>query len=135
MVGAAPGPHDRVVTPSPPPTPARPRPSTSPWRAGPWVLYLLTLASALPLGAVVAAAHPRSPGDCEGIGFGCRLYGWDVAGFLLLVLGTPYALALGAVLGLLTLSPRLLPLQTLVALAGLAAPWVFVAWTTRGPAG
>lgn len=104
---------------------------TSPTRRlAPWLLFAATLLSALPLGAIVAASLPASPGDCEGIGFGCSLHGWNAAKFALLVLGIPYALALFVLLSLLSLgrSPGWLIAQTVVALTGLAVPWAAVTW-------
>lgn len=90
-----------------------------------WTLYLLTLLSALPLAALLAAANPMPEGACSGIGFGCSLYGWDAAGFALLVLGVPYAVGLAVVIGLLCLLPdRLAVVVTIVAGIGLAVPWV-----------
>jgi hypothetical protein len=94
-----------------------------PRRSAPSALYLLTLLSAFPLGAMVAAAMPQS-GPCSGIGFGCSLHGWDAAWFLLGLLGMPYAIALAAVLALLSALPeRLRAIQTGVAVVGLAIPW------------
>jgi hypothetical protein len=93
----------------------------------PWLLYLVTLVSAWPLGAIMAAAYPQPAGSCSGIGFGCSLYGWDLAAFALYVLGIPYAAALALVLGLLALLPdRWAPLQVTVAVVGLAVPWMVV---------
>lgn len=105
--------------------------------SAPLVLYLLTLASALPLGQVLAAAYPQPEGACSGIGWGCSLYGWDAAYFVLMVVGVPYALALGFVLGLLSLLPeRWRGVQTAVAALGLAVPWgtvlVGLAYAQRG---
>lgn len=95
-------------------------------RSTAWILYLLTLASALPLGAMIASANPAD-GGCSGIGFGCSLYGWDAAGFALLLLGVPYAVVLAAVLGVLSLLPqRYAVLAKVVAGAGLAVPWFAV---------
>ena len=92
-----------------------------------WTLYLLTLLSALPLAAILADANQMPAGGCSGIGFGCSLYGWDAAGFLLLIIGIPYALGLAAVLGVLSLlSDRRAPIATVVAGVGLAIPWMFV---------
>ena len=96
-------------------------------RTAAWILYLLTLVSALPLAAVVAATNPMPEGACSGIGFGCSLYGWDAAGFALLLLGVPYALGLAAVLGVLSLLPeRFAGIVTIVAGLGLAIPWILV---------
>lgn len=94
-------------------------------RGVPWLIFLLTLFSAWPLGAMVAAATPATPDDCEGIGFGCSLHEWNAARFLLLILGVPYAVCLAAVLGVLSLHARWLRAQTFVAVVGLAAPWMF----------
>lgn len=92
----------------------------------PWALYLLTLASAWPLGAMVAKSMPRPPDAQSGIGFGASLYGWDAAGFLLVVFGIPYATVLAVALALLSLLPeRLRFIPTGVALIGLAVPWIF----------
>lgn len=98
------------------------------------VLYLLTLLSAWPVGAIVAHASPPPAGACSGIGFGCSLYGWDAAGFLLLYLGIPYALGLALVLALLgLLPPRWRPAQTIVAAGGLAVPWLLAAVVAASP--
>ena len=95
----------------------------------PWVAYLLTLLSAWPVGAFLARTTPQPVGACSGIGFGCSLYGWDAAGFLLVFLGIPFAVALGLVLAVLSILPeRFAPLATGVALAGLAVPWAFLAY-------
>ena len=95
-------------------------------RATAWTLYLLTLASALPLGAKIASANPADCG-CSGIGFGCSLYGWDAAGFALLLLGVPYAVILAALLGVLCLLPaRYAVVAKVVAGFGLAVPWLAV---------
>jgi hypothetical protein len=92
-----------------------------------WGLYLTTLLSAYPLGAIVAAATPQPAGACSGIGFGCSLYGWDAAGFLLAIVGVPYAVGLALVLLVLGLLPtRWRPVQFAVAAFGLAVPWVVV---------
>ncbi|MEN3273851.1 MAG: hypothetical protein V7636_2612 [Actinomycetota bacterium] len=89
-------------------------------------LYLLTLASALPLGALIASANPPD-GGCSGIGFGCSLYGWDAAGFALLFAGVPYAVILAALLGVLCLLPRRCAgVAQVVAALGLAVPWFAV---------
>lgn len=89
-----------------------------------WTLYLLTLVSALPLAALLAAATPMPAGACSGIGFGCSLYGWDAAGFALLILGVPYAVGLAVLLGLLSLLPdRIAIVVPIVAGIGLAIPW------------
>ena len=93
----------------------------------PWLLYLATLLSALPLGAIIARESPQPPGACSGIGFGCSLYGWDAAGFALLFLGVPYAVGLAVVLGLLHLVPRRLGfIHVGMAAIGLAVPWIVV---------
>jgi hypothetical protein len=92
----------------------------------PWALYLLTVLSAWPLGAMVAKSMPRPRGATSGIGFGASLNGWDAAGFLLVLLGIPYAAILAIVLALLTLLPQRLQLIPVsVALIGLAVPWIF----------
>lgn len=89
-----------------------------------WILYLLTLLSALPLAALLAATTPMPDGACSGIGFGCSLYGWDAAGFTLLFIGVPYVLGLGVLLGLLSLLPeRIAVIATVVGGLGLAVPW------------
>ena len=111
MVGSAARGHDRPMA-------SHPRRAT-------WTLYALTIASGLPLAAIIAAATPMPEGACSGIGFGCSLYGWDAAGLALLILGVPYALGLTLVLGLLSLLPeRHAPIATGVAAVGLAVPWV-----------
>lgn len=92
-----------------------------------WTLYLLTLLSALPLAAVIATSTPMPEGACSGIGFGCSLYGWDAAGFLLMIFGIPYALVLAVALGVLSLLPaRRAVIAAVVAGVGLAIPWLFV---------
>jgi hypothetical protein len=84
------------------------------------------LASALPLGALIASANPAD-GGCSGIGFGCSLYGWDAAGFALLLLGVPYAVILAALLGVLCVLPRRYAgIVEVVAGLGLAVPWLAV---------
>jgi hypothetical protein len=99
-------------------------------RLVPWLLFLATLLSALPLGAMIAASAPPVPGECEGIGFGCSLHGWNAAEFALLILGLPYAMVLFVLLAVLSSGdPRSLPAQTFVAVAGLVIPWVFVVWS------
>ena len=91
----------------------------------PWLPYAATIVSALPLGAIVAAANPQPAGACSGIGFGCSLYGWDAAAFLLLFVGGPYAFVLAIVLGVLSRArSRTLPVTA--AWIGLAVPWVAV---------
>jgi len=98
-------------------------------RLVPWVLYLLTLLSAWPVGEILARSAPQPAGACSGIGFGCSLYGWDAAGFVLFVLGIPFAAGLAVVLGVLSFLPeRFAPVTTAVALAGLAVPWGFTAY-------
>lgn len=97
--------------------------------ASPWAVYAATLLSALPLAAVVAVTNPQPEGACSGIGFGCSLYGWDAAAFLLIFLGLPYIVGLAVLLGLLALlPPRLAAVRTGVAWTGLAVPWVLVAF-------
>jgi hypothetical protein len=96
-------------------------------RTSAWTLYLLTLVSAIPLAAIVAASNPMPEGGCSGIGFGCSLYGWDAAGFVLLIVGVPYALGLALVLGVLSLvTDRRSTVTTIVATVGLAVPWLLV---------
>jgi hypothetical protein len=98
-------------------------------RLVPWLAYLLTLLSAWPVGEVVARSTPQPEGACSGIGFGCSLYGWDAAGFLLMVVGIPFALVLAVVLAVLSILPeRFAPAATAVALVGLAVPWAFLAY-------
>lgn len=99
-----------------------------PNRRTPWLLYALTLLSAAPLAALVAWQTPQPPGTCSGIGWGCSLYGWDAAGFALLLFGVPYALVLGVVLAALVWSgsPGAIRVAALVAGLGLVVPWVFV---------
>jgi hypothetical protein len=95
----------------------------------PWLLYLATLCSALPIAGIVAAASPQPPGACSGIGWGCSLYGWDAAGFLLLLVGAPYAIVLALAVGALSFLPvRLRPFQIGVASIGLAVPWAAALW-------
>lgn len=89
-----------------------------------WYLYLATLVSALPLGAIIAAATPMPEGACSGIGWGCSLYEWDAAGFALIIFGVPYAFLLGVVL--LTLSFVGKRAAPYVACTGLAIPWLLV---------
>jgi hypothetical protein len=100
----------------------------------PWLLYLLTLLSAYPIGAILAAASPQPDGACSGIGFGCTLYGWDAAGFMLMIVGIPYALGLAFVLAVLGFLPwRWRPVQAVVATVGLAVPWAFAALAAASP--
>lgn len=88
------------------------------------VLFAATLASALPIAAVIAAATPMPEGACSGIGFGCSLYEWDAAGFALMIFGIPYAFVLAVVLFILTfVGKRAAPI---VGWVGLAIPWVVV---------
>ncbi|MFP5326202.1 MAG: hypothetical protein ACLGHT_01825 [Acidimicrobiia bacterium] len=89
-----------------------------------WFIYAATIASGLPLGAVVAAANQMPEGGCSGIGFGCSLYGWSAAGVLLLIVGLPYALLLGTVLVVLSFAGRRAAVP--VAWVGLAIPWIAV---------
>ena len=93
----------------------------------PWLLYVLTLMSAGPLAALVAWQTPQPPGACSGIGWGCSLYGWDAAGFMLLLFGVPYAAVLGTVLAVLGAFGVSNALRRAVASVGLATPWVFIA--------
>ena len=89
-----------------------------------WCLYATTLASALPIAAIIAAATPMPEGACSGIGWGCSLYEWDAAGFALMILGIPYAFVLGVVLFILSfVGKRAAPT---VGWVGLAMPWVVV---------
>lgn len=88
-----------------------------------WLLYVATLASALPVAAVVAWATPMPEGACSGIGWGCSLYEWDAAGFALIIFGVPYAAALATVLFILTfVGKRAAPI---VGWIGFAIPWLF----------
>ena len=89
-----------------------------------WFLYAATLASALPLAAVIAAATPMPEGGCSGIGWGCSLYGWDAAAVMLIIIGVPYALALGILLLILSFVGR--AAAPIVAWVGLAVPWAVV---------
>jgi hypothetical protein len=88
-----------------------------------WALYLATLLSAVPLAAIVATANPMPEGACSGIGFGCSVYGWDAAGFALVIAGVPYTVVLGMLVALAGLLGRMV--ATGVALAGLLLPWTF----------
>src|SRR5688572_25856468 len=99
------------------------------WRAVPWLLFLGTLLSAWPLGALIAASLPATADGCEGIGFGCSLHGWNAARFVIVVVGIPYALGLAAVLGVLSWNERWLRVQIAVAMVGLAVPWSAVGWS------
>ena len=98
----------------------------------PWAAVVATVASALPLAALVAVSNPMPEGACSGIGWGCSLYGWDAAGLALLLLGVPYVVLLVAVVALLHLLParhRAAPVRT-VAWAGFALPWIVVVAST-----
>ena len=95
------------------------RPST------PWLLYLATLLSGLPLAGAVALANPMPAGACSGIGWGCSLYGWDAAGFLLVIVGIPFAVVLAVVVGLLSLAGRAWAAGA--AALGLSIPWLLTA--------
>lgn len=93
----------------------------------PWIVYLANLVSLGVLAVVIAVANPQPEGACSGIGWGCSLYGWDAAGFALLVLGVPYALVLLAAVAL----PALLGagrVATALAALGLLVPWTVVMW-------
>ena len=88
-----------------------------------WFLYLATLASAVPIAAIIAWATPMPEGACSGIGWGCSLYEWDAAGFALVIFGVPYAAALATVLFILSfVGKRAAPV---VGWVGLAIPWMF----------
>ena len=92
----------------------------------PWTISAATIASALPIGALLAAANPMPEGACSGIGFGCSLYGWDAAGFALMIFGIPFAVVLAVVLGVLSIPAIRRPwLASTVAACGLAVPWLF----------
>jgi hypothetical protein len=95
-------------------------------RATAWTLYLVTLVSALPIAVIIATTNPMPEGACSGIGWGCSLYGWDLAGITLVIFGVPYAVALAIVLGLMGLLPeRHGKASAVVAGIGLAIPWLF----------
>ena len=88
-----------------------------------WFLYMATLASALPIAAVIAWATPMPEGACSGIGWGCSLYEWDAAGFALVIFGVPYAAAVATVLFILSfVGKRAAPA---VGWIGLLIPWAF----------
>ncbi len=91
----------------------------------PWIVYAATIASALPLAALIAWATPMPSGACSGIGFGCSLYEWDAAAFMLIFLGVPYAVIVGLVLAVLSLT-KLIRAAEVVAWLGLAIPWMAV---------
>lgn len=88
-----------------------------------WFLYAATLASALPIAAIIAWATPMPEGACSGIGWGCSLYEWDAAGFALMIFGIPYAIALATVLFMLSFVGK--KAAPVVAGIGLAIPWAF----------
>ena len=87
-----------------------------------WYLYAATLASALPIAAITAGSTPMPEGACSGIGWGCSLYEWDAAGFMLLIFGIPYAMALTTVLFILSFVGK--KGAPIVATIGLVIPWV-----------
>ena len=89
-----------------------------------WLLFATTLASALPLAAIIAAATPMPEGACSGIGWGCSLYGWDAAGFALVIFGVPYAVLLAATLVILSFVGR--RAAPTVGWIGLLVPWIVV---------
>lgn len=97
----------------------------APSLANPWVLYVVMLLSAPLVGLALATATSQPPGACSGIGWGCSLYGWDLVGFVLIVVGLPFALVLMGAIALLELL-RLRPLATGVAALGVVAPWLLV---------
>ena len=102
----------------------------------PWVACGLTVLSGLPIGAILAADNPKPAGSCSGIGFGCSLYGWDLARFALLFAGLPYVILLLVMVALTGLLPgRWRIAQVVVALAGLALPWVVVLIGAAGASG
>lgn len=91
----------------------------------PWVFYAATMASALPIGAILAASNPLPEGACSGIGFGCSLYGWDAVGFAFIIFGIPFAVVFAVVLGVLSLPSIRRPwLATVAAIGGFAVPWL-----------
>ena len=100
-----------------------------------WTLYALTLASALPIAAIIAAASPQPDDACSGIGLGCSLYGYDAASFMLGLVGIPYALVLGVLLAIATvLGPRARPVAVGLAVVGLLVPWVAALAVASNPA-
>ena len=88
-----------------------------------WFLYAATLASALPIAAIIARSTPMPEGACSGIGWGCSLYEWDAAGFALMIFGIPYAFVLTFVLFMLSFVGK--KAAPIVASVGLAVPWAF----------
>lgn len=91
----------------------------------PWVIYAATIASALPIGAILAASNPKPEGACSGIGFGCSLYGWDAVGFAYIIFGIPFAVVFAVVLGVLSLPAVRRPwLATAVSACGFLVPWL-----------
>ena len=97
----------------------------SPW--SPWLVYLATFISLLPIGTVLAVTNPMPEGACSGIGFGCSLYGWDAVAFGMIIFGVPFVTLLAVVLGVLSIPAlRRPPLALLVAGLGFAVPWLFL---------
>ena len=97
----------------------------SPWF--PWVVYAATLASLLPVGAILAVTNPMPEGACSGIGFGCSLYGWDAVGFGLIIFGIPFLVVFAVVLGVLSLPAIRRPAVSAgCAAVGFAIPWLFM---------
>lgn len=94
----------------------------------PWMIYAATIASAVPIGAILATSNPMPEGACSGIGFGCSLYGWDAVGFAYLIFGVPFAVTFAVILGVLSLPSIRRPwLTSAVATIGFALPWLAVA--------
>lgn len=87
-------------------------------------IYVLMLVSAVPLGAIMAAANPMPPGGCSGLGFGCSLYGWDGVAFVAVLFGAPYVFVLGVALLVLAKVRRRPDLARVVAWGGLVVFWV-----------
>ena len=92
-------------------------------RKTPWILYGISLLLLPVVATAVAVANPRPQGACSGIGFGCSLYGWDAALLGLLVLGLPFAVGMGLLLGLTSLlGDRFHFLRVAVACLAIAGP-------------
>ena len=96
----------------------------------PWIVFAATLLSAGPLALLLYFNAPK-PGDpgvtCGGIGFGEVPCGWDAVGLVFLLTLAPFVVVLAAVLLLSEFfGPRLTPARSILALIGLALPWIGV---------
>ena len=63
-----------------------PRERPSPWPHIVWATFVIGVVAVI---LVAAGQTHMSEGDCSGIGFGCSLYGADVAGFLAIIIVPP----------------------------------------------